>query len=210
MKCMEAERKNSLSDLTTFHWIKPFLCAHRLRIVLKKSLFWEITTKPPLSCGIRRCAAAEFTAYSVSVVTKKVHKWIRFIKKFTCGILAVCVEDIRTRILPECQSGASARGFSANVHIVDGKASLPTLKFKDIQVYEPSPKVIFVIDHFSNVDIARCSPVCGLTTDGFHSCKCLTVNKPVWTACVDWSIFGEHFGSEIKQIPEFRSLPRHY
>ena len=57
----------------------------------------------------------------------------------------------------------------------------------DVKVLEVATDVVCEIDSMGWV-AARCSPVCGMTLQGLHSCQTQTVEIPIDSILVHWSV----------------------
>jgi len=151
---------------------------------LRKGL--QMSSKPPLSCGIRRLVAAELWVYG-TVITKVVFAWhcTRSWVKLAAGTTAVNVPKVRST-LPDtcCQMHPHV---PADVNVFHLHALAWPGKVDDVRFFEVATDVIFEIDTIGWV-AASCSPVSGMSLHWPHSSQAQAVQIPILGVLIHWSV----------------------
>ena len=159
----------------------------------------QVSAKPPLCGGVGLLCAAELGVDYVIVAKvvlfmHRTRSWI----KLTASPRAVSMQDTILMSLPET-CGEMHANVSSDIDVFHFLA-LPSSKVINyVEVLEVSTNVIFEINAVCWIT-ACCSPVCGVTLQGFHSCQAQAVQIPVLGVLVHWSVVLEWGPLEHKKF----------
>ena len=161
----------------------------------------QISTKPPLSCGVISGGATEVAVDAV-IETKVVFVVNRSSGRLerTSSVTAVDVKSVSIQILPELYFGTTTSCSPTNIYVLHWKA-LATTKIRHyVEVAEFTPHIISVINSLLKIETASCTPVCGLGFEAVHLSQHLAVHVPVWGEEVDGCILLKRFASKMRKI----------
>lgn len=155
-----------------------------LLLLLRKGL--QMSSKPPLSCGISRLVTAELWVHD-TVITKVVFAWhcTRSWVKLAAGMTAVNVPKDRGSLPDTCCQMHSH--VPADVNIFHLHALAWPGKIDYVKVFEVATDVIFEIDTIGWV-AASCSPVSGMSLQWPHSSQAQAVQIPILGVLIHWSV----------------------
>ena len=167
-----------------------------------------MTSKPPLCCWLIILGAAEFRVRrpikaKIIFNPNRARRWV----KLTASMRTI---DVQARC-PICLPEACRLVHSLVISDAD-KLCFLSLAFSNVidnvEIFEVSSNVISKIHTVSWV-IACCSPVSGVTLQGFHSCQTQAVQLPVLCVLVHWRV---HFEWSIPEwgTRTMRLAPRHH